>query len=288
MWSAQGVVVPGEEALLMTPRRFASPMRWCDLEPLFGRTTFTMSSVVSQVMGHVNRVFGRLTTHTWLTLDNLNVFSQAVHNRGAPLFNCWGFVDGTALPICRPSVDQSQYFSGHKRTQVVKYQAVMGANGINASHFPLQRRVSRPFPGKRHGAGILGESGLYSKLQRLTCGHLYCIYGYPAYPLQPLLMRPYGGAFLTEQQQLFNEGMSTIRQAVEWGVRKPVDKCRKRVCEKLVLLQERSPLLTPLLLGCLKLAHSLLQLQLSNGQAPFFDAKASFFEGRLSFAHFGL
>ncbi|KAH8026682.1 hypothetical protein HPB51_024178 [Rhipicephalus microplus] len=153
MWSAQGVVVPGEEALLMTPRRFASPMRWCDLEPLFGRTTFTMSSVVSQVIGHVNRVFGRLTTHTWLTLDNLNVFSQAVHNRGAPLFNCWGFVDGTALPICRPSVDQSQYFSGHKRTQVVKYQAVMGANGINASHFPLQRRVSRPFPGKRHGAG---------------------------------------------------------------------------------------------------------------------------------------
>ncbi|KAL1447872.1 hypothetical protein MTO96_044200 [Rhipicephalus appendiculatus] len=67
---------------------------------------------------------------------------------------------------------------------------------------------------------ILGESGLYGKLQRLTRGCLYCIYGDPAYPLRPLLMRPYGGATLTEQQQLFNEGMSTVRQAVEWGVRK--------------------------------------------------------------------
>ncbi|KAL3207797.1 hypothetical protein MRX96_039509 [Rhipicephalus microplus] len=70
MRSAQGVVVLGEEALLMTLRRLAYPNRWCDLEPLFGRATCTMSSVVSQVMGHVDRVFGHLlddlTTHTWL------------------------------------------------------------------------------------------------------------------------------------------------------------------------------------------------------------------------------
>ncbi|KAL1471344.1 hypothetical protein MTO96_039996 [Rhipicephalus appendiculatus] len=39
-----------------------------------------MSSIVSQVMAHSDRVFGHLldhlTTHTWLTLDDLNVFSQ--------------------------------------------------------------------------------------------------------------------------------------------------------------------------------------------------------------------
>ncbi|KAH7964049.1 hypothetical protein HPB51_027711 [Rhipicephalus microplus] len=119
--------------------------------------------------------------------------------------------------------------------------------------------------------GILGESGLYSKLQRLARGFLYCIYGDPAYPLGPLLMRPYGGTSLTEQPELFNEGMSTVLQAVEWGLGK-----------------ERSPLLTLLLLCCLKHAHSLLQLQLLNGQAPFFNAKASFVEGCLSFTLFGL
>ncbi|KAL3260994.1 hypothetical protein MRX96_046202 [Rhipicephalus microplus] len=216
MRSAQGVVVPGEEALLMTLRRLAHPNRWCDLEPLFGRATCTMPSVVSQVMGHVDRVIGHLldnlTTHTWLTLDNLNVFSQAVHNHGATLINCWGFVDGTARPICRPSVEQSEYFPGHKRTHVVKYQAVMGAYGIVCER-------DDPYPAGDTtlvSGGILGESSLYSKLQRLIRRYLFCIYGDPAYPLRPLLMRLYGGASLTEQQQLFNEGMSTVRQAVEW------------------------------------------------------------------------
>ncbi|XP_049272389.1 uncharacterized protein LOC119395831 [Rhipicephalus sanguineus] len=91
----------------------------------------------------------------------------------------------------------------------------MGANCIVCE-------LDGPYPGSRHDAGILGESGLYAKLQRLTHGCFYCIYGDPAYPLRPLLMRPYGGATLTAQQQLFNEGMSTVRQAVEWGFGKVV------------------------------------------------------------------
>ncbi|KAH7934570.1 hypothetical protein HPB51_029064 [Rhipicephalus microplus] len=176
MPSVQGVVVPGEEALLMTLRRLAYPNRWCNLEPLFGRATCTMPSVVSQVMSHVDRVIGHLlnnlTTHTWLTLDNLNVFSQ--------------------------------------------YQAVMGAYGIVCER-------DDPYPAGDTtlvSGGILGESSLYSKLQRLMRRCLFCIYGDPAYPLRPLLMRLHGGASLTEQQQLFNEGMSTVRQAVEWVIGK--------------------------------------------------------------------
>ncbi|KAH7972156.1 hypothetical protein HPB52_007844 [Rhipicephalus sanguineus] len=204
--SAQGVAVPGEETLLVT----------ATLAPLFGRNSSTISSIVSQVMAHIDRVLGHLlddlTTHTWLTLDDLNVFCQgsAVHNRGPPLSNCWGFVDGTSRPICHPSVDQRTYFSGHKRVRALKYQAVMGANGI-------VRELDGPYPGSRHDAGILRESGLNSKLQRLTHGCLYCNDGDPAYPLRPLLMRPYEGAALTEQQQLLNEGMSAVRQAVQWG-----------------------------------------------------------------------
>lgn len=50
----------------------------------------------------------------------------------------------------------------------------------------------------------------------------FAIYGDPAYPLRPLLMRPYCGARLTEQQQRFNEEMSTVRQAVEWGFGKVI------------------------------------------------------------------
>lgn len=48
-------------------------------------------------------------------------------------------------------------------------------------------------------------------------GHSYVIYGDPAYPLRPLLMKPYGGAMLSPDQQAFNKRMSSVRQAVEWG-----------------------------------------------------------------------
>lgn len=140
---------------------------------------------------------------------------QAVHNRGAPLTTCWRFVDGTARPICRPSINQRIYFSGHKRVHAVKYQAVMCANGVICE-------LDGPFPGHRHDAGMLRESALYEKLERLVQGGGYTIYGDPAYPLRPLLMRPYAGASLTLQQRRFNAGMSTVRQAVEWGFGKTV------------------------------------------------------------------
>lgn len=41
---------------------------------------------------------------------------------GAPLKDCWGFVDGTARPTTRPIRNQRIMFSGHKRTHCLKFQ----------------------------------------------------------------------------------------------------------------------------------------------------------------------
>ncbi|XP_075560183.1 uncharacterized protein LOC142592556 [Dermacentor variabilis] len=216
--SVQGVCVSGEEALLITLRRLAYPNRWWDLEPLFGRHYSTLSSIVSKVLTHIEDNFGHLldlTNNKWLNLAELGRFSQAMHRTGAPLKNCWGFVDGTARPICRPSVNQRIHFSDHKRVHSVKYQSVMCANGIVCD-------LDGPYPGHRHDAGILGDSGLYSRLEHLVQGSSYTIYGDPAYPLRPLLMRPYAGSSQTETQQRFNSGMSAVHQAVEWGFSKTV------------------------------------------------------------------
>lgn len=83
-------------------------------------------------------------------------------------------------------------------------------------------QLDGPYPGRRHDAGILESSGLYSKLQRLVKDDDFVIYGDPAYPLLPLIMKPYGGNTLTPAQQAFNRGMSSVRQAVEWGFGKIV------------------------------------------------------------------
>lgn len=66
-------------------------------------------------------------------------------------------------------------------------------------------------------AGILRDSGFYEQLEEFLGDHHYVLYGDPAYPLRPLLCRPYGGTSLAEEQQTFNKRMSTVRQAVEWG-----------------------------------------------------------------------
>lgn len=71
-------------------------------------------------------------------------------------------------------------------------------------------------------AGILRDSHLYEKLEDLNGDHQFVLYGDPAYPLRPLLMKPYGGAKLTKEQEDFNAAMSTVRQAVEWGFGKVI------------------------------------------------------------------
>ncbi|XP_077501449.1 uncharacterized protein LOC144112496 [Amblyomma americanum] len=210
----QKVSVPGDEALCITLRRLAYPNRLCDLEDLFGRHSSVLSSLTNEVLRRVDECFFHLlddfNNQKWLNLNTLEKFSQAIHAKGAPLTNCWAFIDGTARAICRPSRDQKLYFSGHKRFHALKYQSIMCPNGIIC-------QLDGSYPGSKHDAGNFGISKVYSKLEKLVQGQSYCIYGDPAYPLRPLLLKPYGGVSLTPEQCEFNKAMSGVRQAVEWG-----------------------------------------------------------------------
>ncbi|KAL3190188.1 hypothetical protein MRX96_020497 [Rhipicephalus microplus] len=205
----QRVSVPGDEALCITLRRLAYPNRLRDLEHLFARHSSTISSLTNEVLRHIEDNFFHLlddvNNHTWLNLDTLEEFSQAVHAKGAPLTNCWAFTDGTVRPICRPTRNQKVYFSGHKRVHALKYQAIMCPNGIIC-------QLDGSYPGSKHDSGNFGNSAAYTKLQNLVQGHDYCIYGDPAYPLRPLLLKPYGGALLTPEQLAFNKAMSSVSQ----------------------------------------------------------------------------
>jgi len=60
----------------------------------------------------------------------LQQYVDAVSDKGAALNNCFGFVDGTVRPICRPGEHQRMVYTGHKRVHALKFQAVALPNGL--------------------------------------------------------------------------------------------------------------------------------------------------------------
>ena len=147
----------------------------------------------------------------WLSQNNLQIFADAIHDKGAPLENSWGFVDGTARPMCRPGENQRMMYNSHKKVHAIKFQSVVAPNGLASNLFG-------PVEGRRYGSGMLGDSGLLSELQQHAHGpngNIPCIYGDPAYPLRQQLMGPFRGAATTPLQDAWNKSMSQSRTSVE-------------------------------------------------------------------------
>ncbi|CAH3170271.1 unnamed protein product [Porites evermanni] len=174
---SQRTFVTGMEALMILLRRLTYPNRWCDLQAMFGRSESELSLIFHKVLNLGNRTclikqgrsglilddihdrFGHLLETLDLVWLDPGIFSQVIHEKGAPLNQCWGFIDGTPRPMARPTRNQKIMYSGHKRTHCIKFQSVQAPNGLIAHLFG-------PIEGKRHDAFMLGVSGLADKLRR--------------------------------------------------------------------------------------------------------------------------
>ena len=90
-----------------------------------------------------------LTTfeQTWLDHLNFEMFADAIHDKGGALSNCWGFIDGTVRPICRPGKRQRLVYNGHKKDYAIKFQSIVAPNSLIAN-------LSGPVEGKRHDSAI--------------------------------------------------------------------------------------------------------------------------------------
>ena len=60
----------------------------------------------------------------------LLTYSEGIHDKGAALENCFGFVDGTVRPISKPGVNQRAVYNGHKRFHALKFQSLALPNGL--------------------------------------------------------------------------------------------------------------------------------------------------------------
>ena len=83
----------------------ALPCRLNDMIHCFGRAVPEMSMIINAVIDFLYEHHGHIITewnHQIFSPRNLEINAEAVHGKGAALENCFGFVDGTICPICRP------------------------------------------------------------------------------------------------------------------------------------------------------------------------------------------
>ena len=129
-------VADGIEGLCMVLKRTSFPCRYSDMIYQFGRPVPVLSMVTNQVVDYIYQAHGhRLTQWNNLLLNPaaLQRYADAIARKGAPLENCFGFVDGTVRQICRPNENQSTVYNGHKRVHALKFQSVTIPNGLIAN-----------------------------------------------------------------------------------------------------------------------------------------------------------
>jgi len=214
----QGTVCSGMEGLCLLLKRLAYPCHYFDLISTFARPVPELCMIANTILDWIYSEHGfRLTSwnQPFLTPACLQEYAYAITRQGSPLTNCFGFIDGTVRPICRPGEKQRDVYNGHKRVHALKFQSVALPNGLIANLYG-------PVEGGRHDAGMLKVSDLLNVLEREAYsprGEVLCLYGDPAYPLRPHLMAPYRIGqvpVFTADMEAFNEAMSSVRTSVEW------------------------------------------------------------------------
>ncbi|XP_055349054.1 uncharacterized protein LOC129595944 [Paramacrobiotus metropolitanus] len=208
--------VSGEFALAVVLRRLAYPNRWRDCADLLGREATQLSRIFNATInflydkhGHLLRSLGQ----PWLGADNIAAYAAAVHRAsGGRYDNCWAFVDGTARAICRPGRLQREYYSGHYRGHVIKFQSLVAPDGLIVNMYG-------PCEGRRHDMYMLGASKLRHRLRlrNLIWGKDYCIFGDKGYSISAEVQSPYKGGNISEAEIAFNLVMSKCRLIVELG-----------------------------------------------------------------------
>ena len=105
--------------------------------------------ITNTVLDCIYDLHGHRITH-WnnavMSSPQLQVYADAISEYEAPLENCFGFIDGTLRPICRPGQNQRVVYNGHKSVHALKFQSVALPNGIIGNRYgPVGKKVDFAF-----------------------------------------------------------------------------------------------------------------------------------------------
>ena len=129
----QRSVCDGVEGLCILLRRLSYPCRYGDMLQRFAKPVPILCMVANKLFDHIYNHHGYRVTewnHDILAPVKLQTYVDAITAKGAPLENCFGFVDGTVRPISRPGANQRLVYNGHKRVHALKFLSVALPNGL--------------------------------------------------------------------------------------------------------------------------------------------------------------
>ena len=87
-----GVLVEAEEALCVCLKRFAYQRRYTDLTQRFGRPVPQLCMIANFMVDYLFSRYGDLLhnlNQAWLSPQSLQMYADAIHDKGASLDNCW-------------------------------------------------------------------------------------------------------------------------------------------------------------------------------------------------------
>jgi len=153
-----GCRLAGEEAFFLLICRLAWPTQLETLSMFFQYPSSTILEAVNWILAHIHsnwdfllHDFDSPLTSEHLSPARLRLFALKIHDKGAPLMACSGFIDCTIREICRPTKWQRECYNGYKHMYAVKYSAVKAPDG-------LIHHLWGPFEGKKNDNALLSES----------------------------------------------------------------------------------------------------------------------------------
>ena len=148
---SQRNVCSGMEGLCILLKRLAFSCRYTDTVMRFGRNPTKVCLIFNHVLDFVYQTHQHslnFWSQPFLNSPALEQYAQSIDARGAPLQNCFGFVDGTLCKIARPKNNQREVYNGHKRVHSLKIRNVVLPNGLITN-------LNGPYEGRRHDGTML-------------------------------------------------------------------------------------------------------------------------------------
>lgn len=210
-----GTTMTALQALCLLLYRLSSPTRLLECQALFKKTKGVVSAIFNVMLYKIHDDWKHLLLfdHVRITPEFTATCSRVITEKGGRINNCFGFLDGTHMAVCRPEEDQEELYNGHKRIHSLKYHAISTPDGIIVN-------LAGPFSGRRHDSRMLTDSKIMNYLSRHAVGEdgkPMVIYGDEAYFRTEHMLSPFRGHNLTKDQLDFNNSMKKPRLAAEWG-----------------------------------------------------------------------